>query len=165
MKRFLFILSVLLFSLTNSNSGDHPGLNWLDIEKGIPKATREKKLIILDAYTDWCSWCKVMDEKTYTDPKVVEYMNQRYVAIKMDAESSTPFLYQTSQESGRTLSMKMGVQAYPTTLFLESNGDLITAVPGYLPPEDFIQIITFIGERYFEKMTWKEFQEKNKVKM
>ena len=32
--------------------------SWEDV-KSI--AAKDHKLIIIDAYTDWCSWCKVMD--------------------------------------------------------------------------------------------------------
>ena len=42
--------------------------------------------MIIDLYTDWCGWCKVMDRNTFTDSNVISHINENFVAIKFDAE-------------------------------------------------------------------------------
>jgi hypothetical protein len=32
------------------------------------------------------AWCKVMDKKTFTNPKVIKYVNKTYYAVSLDAE-------------------------------------------------------------------------------
>jgi len=44
-----------------------PALAWFDFESGYEKAAKEGKILLVDAYTDWCGWCKVMDRNTYTN--------------------------------------------------------------------------------------------------
>ena len=45
------------------------------------------KPIFLDAYTDWCGWCKVMDRETFSNAKVAEVMNASFVCVKMEMET------------------------------------------------------------------------------
>lgn len=57
-----------------------------DWKKVTDKAKAENKYIFLDAYTDWCGWCKVMDKKTFSDKQVGDFMNSKWIAAKMDME-------------------------------------------------------------------------------
>ena len=34
------------------------------------QARAEQKYVMVDFFTTWCHWCKVLDEKTYTDDRV-----------------------------------------------------------------------------------------------
>ncbi|MBP8765025.1 MAG: DUF255 domain-containing protein, partial [Ferruginibacter sp.] len=48
---------------------------------------KEPRPILIDMYTSWCGWCKVMDKKTYTNENVVAYINKKFYAVKFNAES------------------------------------------------------------------------------
>ena len=50
-------------------------------------AAQEKKLIFIDAYTDWCIWCKVMDKETFSDPAVANFMNEKFVPVHYEMET------------------------------------------------------------------------------
>lgn len=63
------------------------GITWLGFNEGLSKAAKEKKLVLIDVYTDWCIWCKEMDKNVYTDKSVIDYMNKHYVPVKLNAES------------------------------------------------------------------------------
>jgi hypothetical protein len=51
------------------------------------QAAREHRFVLLDLHADWCHWCHVMDEETYTDAQVRTLIGQRYVAVSIDADS------------------------------------------------------------------------------
>jgi len=59
-------------------------LGWGDM--AFEKARSEKKLIFLDIYATWCHWCKVMDETTYKDDRVVELINDGFVPVRVDTD-------------------------------------------------------------------------------
>ena len=40
-------------------------------------------------YTDWCGWCKKLDEDTYTDKSVLK-LSTSFVCIKVDADNNKP---------------------------------------------------------------------------
>ena len=83
------MLSIVIFfsSFTKSSLSNKEGVHWLSIEEVQVKLKIEKRPILVDLYTDWCYWCKVMDKKTYSDPKVAAYINEHYYAVKINAES------------------------------------------------------------------------------
>jgi len=52
------------------------------------------------------------------------------------------------------------VSGYPTTWFLESNHSHIAPLPGYVTAEQFIPILNYIGEGWYETISFKEYMEK-----
>ena len=91
-------------------------------------AKKENKAIFIDAYTDWCGWCKVMDKKTFTNDSVGTYFKKHFIAYKMDMERSV----------GIKVRMKFKVNGFPSFLFLDKNGNLIKKSFGYQEPSSFL---------------------------
>jgi thiol:disulfide interchange protein len=70
-----------------------PALAWFDFESGYEKAAKEGKILLVDAYTDWCGWCKVMDRNTYTNAQIIETLNANFVAVKFNPEKAKTFKF------------------------------------------------------------------------
>jgi len=111
-------------------SGD--GLNWLAFNDGMEKAKKENKPIIVDVFADWCQPCKMMDKEIYANEKIIDYLNDNFVAIKVDGESESMINFDAKEYSEREWSMNMNVMAYPTTMFFEPGGKHITRLEGAL---------------------------------
>src|SRR5690348_13459527 len=62
--------SILILSSMDSVRPPETPVQWMSIEEAIEKLKTEKRKVFIDVYTDWCGWCKVMDKKTFSDPKV-----------------------------------------------------------------------------------------------
>jgi len=84
------------------------------LEQALQKAKEKNRLVFMDCYTTWCGPCKHLSEKIFTRQKVGEFFNTNFVNIKVDMES----------EEGKILIKKYPVKAYPTLLYLESNGEI-----------------------------------------
>jgi len=95
----------------------------------VKSAEAQKKPIMIDFMTDWCRWCDTLDHRTYTDPRVADFVNSRLIPIKIDAEKG----------EGIELAKKYGVRAYPTILLITSNGEEIDRLLGYIPAEPFVR--------------------------
>jgi thioredoxin-related protein len=83
-------LSWSLISMTDpmTDPVSDPGasIQWLTWQEAADKAKVEPRKIFVDIYTDWCGWCKRMDATTFQDPRVIEYMNANFYAVKLNAE-------------------------------------------------------------------------------
>ena len=90
------------------------------------KAKEENKVVMVDFYTDWCTWCKRLDEETFSNEQVIEAA-RNLVVVKVNAE-----------EEGVELAEKFNVTGYPTVIFASPDGEKIGTVVGYMPPEDFL---------------------------
>jgi len=107
-------------------------IRWINkYEDALAKAKKENKPVLLDLYTDWCGWCKKMDVSTYTDPQVIA-VNRRMIFLKLNAETDP---------DGIELQRRMNVYSFPTTMLLDSNGEEIDRIPGYLTAEMFVKAV------------------------
>jgi len=157
MNKTLSLLIIALMALSTATSGSKNELKWQPFEAGLAEARKTNRKVLIDVYTDWCRWCKKMDKDVYGDEKVSEYLSAHYVTVRLNAESNTATVYKDKSLSERELAGAFGVTGYPTTLFMEATGELITSVSGYYEAGRFINIARFIGGDHYKKMKFEEY--------
>lgn len=96
--------------------------------KALEAAKAEKKLVFMDCYTSWCGPCKLMASKEFVQAKAGDYFNPRFVAVKIDMEKG----------EGIELRKRYDVNAYPTLLILNAEGELLCRHAGYLSVDKLI---------------------------
>ena len=68
MIRILTLICLIPFTLGASFKEDpQKKINWVDFNTGLALAQQTGKIAVIDCYTDWCGWCKVMDKKTFSN--------------------------------------------------------------------------------------------------
>jgi len=55
-------------------------------KEALDKARKENKLIIISIGYAACHWCHVMEHESFEDEEVARYMNDHFVAVKVDRE-------------------------------------------------------------------------------
>lgn len=145
--RWAMSLLVGICLLGSASAHAAPGkaaIKWArTLDMAMKEAKSSSKLIMVDFYTDWCTWCKELDKNTYTAPKVVQ-LTQQLVAVKVNAE-----------KEGVAAAKKYGVNGYPTILFLDGDGRVEGRVGGYEPPDAFAASLTKVitSHKEFPAMT------------
>lgn len=151
----LFIVVTLFcFVSLHARGTDQAGetITWYDFEEGISAASSESKDIIIDFYTDWCHWCHEMDKTTFKDSSVISYMNENFIAIRVNAESvSENVTFKGTNLNLRQLTSAFGISGFPSYAFMTSNADMITVVPGYVQSELFLNILKYIHQQCYDK--------------
>ena len=151
---YLSICIVFLHSCKSSESEyqiKSGEVAWLSIEQADQlKNTGDKKYFI-DLYTDWCGWCKVMDNKTFSDKEVADQMNTLFHNIKFDAEQRKDVVFDKQtyqwQSGGRnginelTLHLLKNQISYPSYVILDKNKKALKVLSGYMEKEDFLSAI------------------------
>ncbi len=169
---FLSLLITVSIASTAQQNGGKPSVKkqeveWLTIQEAYNRTQKVPRKTIIDVYTSWCGWCKVMDRETYTNPAVIEYLNKNYYMVKLDAESkqdivvgSTKYIFDASKGANQAaLALLQGKMSYPTTVFLDAQYNLIQPLPGYLDAKAFHQIVTYLGEDYNKKEPFEQYKE------
>jgi thioredoxin-related protein len=101
-------------------------IQWeTDFNAALQKAAAQKKPMMVDLYTSWCGWCKVLDQKTYSDPGVIEQA-KNFISVKVDGDKQ------------RDLISRYNITGYPTILFLDDTGKETYRIVGFRPPEKFL---------------------------
>jgi len=113
------------------------------------------KPIFVDVYTDWCGWCKKMDAEAYSNSEVKKLLKENFVLVKLNAEGKNKLTYNGKQYTEEELSYYFEVFSFPTTIFLEPDGKLITFsydsypmknVPGYVKTEEFKKLLIYFKD-------------------
>ncbi|MFH2094389.1 MAG: DUF255 domain-containing protein, partial [Bacteroidota bacterium] len=100
-----------------------------DWDLALKKAKEGNKMILVDYFTDWCGWCKHMDKTTFSDSAVVKLVNEKFIALKINAE----------KDKGIKLAMKYRVFVFPTFAMYDSQGRLVQKVLGFKDAASFIR--------------------------
>lgn len=122
------------------------GLPWRSWDAALAEARASGRHVLVDVYTDWCGWCRRMDSEVYARPEVREYLNRKFVLVKLDAEAADAARYEGRAFTSRTLAARFNVSGYPTTIFLKSDGGHLFNVPGYVPADRFLTVLRYVGE-------------------
>jgi thiol:disulfide interchange protein DsbD len=103
------------------------------LDKALAEAKKDRKLVVIDFYAEWCGWCRVMDEETYTDAKVREKL-AGFALAKIDTD-------QDEATAGR-----YGVSGLPTTLVVDESGQEVARRIGYVAADEFLKFLKEAAE-------------------
>jgi tetratricopeptide (TPR) repeat protein len=105
-------------------------VKWFDggLEQAKALAQAQAKLVFVDIGAYWCTPCHDLDEQTFTDPRVGEWLAKHAVAVHIDAEKG----------EGPDLVDRYRVQAYPTLLMLEATGVEKGRLIDFIEPEPLL---------------------------
>lgn len=116
-------------------------INWLSWDQAVKANAGAAKPLVVDVYTDWCGWCKRMDATTFKDPRVAEYVNDNFYAVKLDAEQRADIVYDGTtfsfQQQGKrgvhTLAASLldGRLSYPSIVYLNGKMERTMISPGF----------------------------------
>lgn len=103
---------------------EHAGWMEQDLEGALARAKAEKKLVLVDIYAEWCAQCKELDEKTWPDAAVKQWIAANAVAIRIDTDAKR-----------KDLAAKLQIRSYPTVLLLDAEGKELRRILGFQKPD------------------------------
>ncbi|GAB2697734.1 hypothetical protein GCM10027037_22340 [Mucilaginibacter koreensis] len=103
------------------------------IENSWPEALRQAKIqhkyIFVDAYATWCGPCKMLKAITFKNNKAAAFFNQNFVNVALDMEKGI----------GPQLAARWGMQAYPTLIVFDENGNPVAGTVGFMNAKNLIE--------------------------
>jgi thiol:disulfide interchange protein len=131
MRKFLKIFSIIfLFALLAKSENPISENVFLkgDWKKNLDSAKVNKKIILLQCTADWCLPCKQMEKFSFTDKSFIDFSKKNLYCYKLDA---------TSFDDINQLN-EMKVEKYPTTIFINSDGQEIKRLVGFQSAKNLI---------------------------
>ena len=161
---------ISVFACAQKSSTDADKVQWMTLEEVMTSMQKEKRPILIDLYTDWCGWCKVMDKKTYQNKNVSAYLQQKFYAVKLNAEATKAITWNGKMYKFNpgykthdfAIYLTGGQLSYPTTVIIPLEEPQPQAIPGFLEPKDFEMIVKYFGEGKYGKIPFNQFQKQFK---
>jgi thioredoxin-related protein len=149
-------------------------VKWYTIQEAEKLAKANPRPIIIDTYTDWCGWCKKLDQDTFSNPVIAEILNTKFYPVKFDAEGNQPvtFLGKNFVNDGRAgkahqlaVALLQGQLSYPNLVFMNEQVQLLTNVPGYREPKDMEMLLSYFASKSYDKQNFQDYQKTFKGKI
>ena len=139
MKRWLFPALILLSACAtedqskNAMAEHDAGVKFVygSFSEAQQMATAEEKMIIMDVYADWCVPCKKLDKAVFKDAAVGDFVNARFVGLKIDGEKG----------EGPDIMKKYGIPGYPTVILMDTEGNEIDRIVGFGEKEAYVETL------------------------
>ena len=87
------------------------------------RARAQGKHLLVSVQASWCHWCHVMNERTFAAPEIRRRLAEGFVAIKVDSDARPD------------LAERFADYAWPATVLLTPDAQVVVAIRGYRPPE------------------------------
>ena len=170
MKKTLLLAMLVVTSMATAQK-----INWMTMDEALAAQKETPKKIFMDVYTNWCGPCKMLDKNTFSNPDVIEYVNQHYYAVKFNAEGTEEITFQDftytnpNYQEGRRgrnathfFADALKLQGYPSLVFFEDDGSLLQAIPGYKTPKQLEIYLKMIASNDYKEVTtvkaWENYQ-------
>lgn|SRR5690554_43878 len=168
MKKVLSLIALVLVA-TNLSAQE---INWVTLEKAVELQKKNPKKIMIDAYTNWCGPCKMLDKNTFQNKDVAAYVNKHYYAVKFNAEGDETINFKgnvfknpgynpanaNKRNSAHQLASYFSVRSYPTILFLDEQAEFLTPVIGYKTPQQLeLYLKLFTANQHVNMKTQDDF--------
>lgn len=104
------------------------------LDAALSDAKKRGTYVVVDAYADWCGWCKKLDKETLSDPSVRAKL-KNFSLLKLNTDDQPK------------ITRRYGIQGLPTTLVLNSDGELVHSQAGYMPPASYLKLLTSVNNK------------------
>lgn len=151
MKKIFFLLFISLITLSTQAQE----IKWMTFNEAVAAQKKNKKPIFIDVYTAWCGPCKLLDSRTFSDPSVAKLINEKYNAVKFNAEGNEVVIlgkmtyknpgYKEDRKNSRNAMHEFAyflkVQGYPAMVVLNNKQQIQKTILGFRTPEELKQEI------------------------
>ena len=112
-----------------SQPNDANAIPWRDWnEEAFEAAKAHDKPVLLTLGATWCHWCHVMDQTSYSDERVIELVNSRFIPVRVDVDQRPD------------ISLRYNQGGFPSVAFLTGSGEFLTGRP-YTPPDEMVALL------------------------
>ena len=141
---FIFLSGGFSFNIARADD-----IKWYSYDEGITIQKQETKKLFLFFTAEWCAYCTKMVSQTFKDSKVITCINKNFIPVKVDFDRENK------------IASSYQVRGLPSIWFVAENGEKISNLPGYIPPDKLLSIIKYIYTNSYKQISFQKFIEKD----
>jgi thioredoxin-related protein len=117
----------------------------------------DKHLLIYLHKTD-CGYCEKMAEFTLDYDPISKLIKDAFVFIDINVKLDGEVIYKNFRGSKREFAIYLKRDFYPSTVFMDTKGDIVFAQSGYVDEDNYLPALRYIETKSYKKMPFDEFE-------
>jgi len=148
MKKWFLILAFLTAASTFAQLKTHT------FEEAEKLAAETPKPYVIFIHTDWCKFCKMMENTTFKNKEIIAALNRNFYFISFNAEEKKDIFFKETvfkfkpkgnnsgvHELATALAEKNGNTTYPTIAILNPDYSVVAQLQSYINAKDLLQVL------------------------
>lgn len=162
-RSLLALAAALTFFATSACAQVVPdaGPKWETLGEASAASAVDGKLVLVYAYASWCGWCAKLEQDVLDHADVKAYLEANYHAVALDIESDEEVTFQGHTIPMSVFAVAVGASSTPTTIFVDTDGSLITKMPGYHDVPTYLLALRYVREEAYETTDFADYLEAN----
>ncbi len=170
---YKLLIICLLFMSLNIEAQQ---IKWTSMNEALELQDAKPKKILVFFYAKWSEDSHKMNENTLVNQDVAQYINQHFYAVNFDGEGNEKVNYKDFEYTNPNYDPKregrnyqhffadaLKVTTYPTIVFFDEKGEIISPVAGYKSPKDLEIFLKMVASDDYKSVTtaqaWQEYQD------
>ncbi|HQF43971.1 MAG TPA: protein-disulfide reductase DsbD, partial [Ignavibacteriaceae bacterium] len=129
----VLVLAISVYALIPSEKLE-PEWKQFTIHNYQASLNNNEKMVI-DFYADWCIPCKELDALTFSDKRIIDQF-ENFTVYKVDMTKNN--------ETNEQLRKKFNVVGMPTVLVIDSKGNELKRITGFVNADEFLRYVSDI---------------------
>lgn len=138
---FIFIFAYFSFSQIIPQQIENAP-EWMNLEQAMTQALNDDRLVLIDIFEVGCQFCRKMDRETYPSPSVRSVLDRDYHPVKINGNSENIMTFMGEELAERDFAARMGVSAFPFTVIMDAEGNVVDRRRGY---QDVVGFTRFLN--------------------
>ncbi len=126
-------------------------IKWHSYKEGMESGKKNQKKVFLYFYSDSCGYCEEMEKVTFKDISVIDILDKNFISVKVNADKE------------RKAVSSYNVRGLPSNWFIRENGETISNLPGYIPPDMLFFVLKYIYTDSYKSMSFKSYVNNHKT--
>ncbi|MBN1754971.1 thioredoxin fold domain-containing protein [bacterium] len=132
-------------------------MNWVRFDYAYDQIYSLKKPLFVYFYSTSCGWCRKMEKDTFSDTLLSAELQQKFIVSSVNLGSFQELTWQEQSITERDVASMFRIVGVPCVAFLDTMGQFIIKVPGYIPPNDFRILLKYVAGGWYQHLNFNEF--------
>lgn len=144
MKKFTILLLLLIANKSFAQLNTHA------FEEAEKLSIENPKPFVIFIHTNWCKICKLMENTTFKNKEIIEYLNRNFYFISFNAEDKKDIKFNNNNFKFKPKGTNSGIhelaellsnQTYPTITILNIDYTVLTQIESFVNSKTLLKIL------------------------